>query len=145
VNNPESDTSDAEVQAEAESRIGDALREAAVNGDAELARKTTRDAFATRLFLVVGVGALVAAVVLLYITLRAVRATQDQTADCVTPGSKCYTQRVEQDKAQTTAIVAGVIGGVNEVSIYAAWCANKPGYQTIAEIQKCVTDKIHPK
>jgi hypothetical protein len=145
VNNPESDTSDAEVQAETESRIGDALREAAVNGDAELARKTTRDAFATRLFLVVGVGALVAAVVLLYITLRAVRATQDQTADCVTPGSKCYTQRVEQDKAQTTAIVAGVIGGVNEVSIYAAWCANKPGYQTIAEIQKCVTDKIHPK
>jgi hypothetical protein len=140
VNKPELET-----EAEVESRIGDALRDAAINGDAELARKTTRDAFATRLFLVVGVGALVAAVVLLYITLRAVRATQDQTADCVTPGSPCYTQRVEQDKAQTTAIVAGVIGGVNEVSIYAAWCANKPGYQTIAEIQKCVTDKIHPK
>jgi hypothetical protein len=140
VNEPELGT-----EAEVESRIGDALRDAAINGDAELARKTTRDAFATRLFLVVGVGMLIAAVVLLYITLRAVRATQDQTADCVTPGSPCYTQRVEQDKAQTTAIVAGVIGGVNEVSIYAAWCANKPGYQTIAEIQKCVTDKIHPK
>lgn len=140
MNEPELGT-----EAEVESRIGDALRDAAINGDAELARKTTRDAFATRLFLVVGVGMLIAAVVLLYITLRAVRATQDQTADCVTPGSPCYTQRVEQDKAQTTAIVAGVIGGVNEVSIYAAWCANKPGYQTIAEIQKCVTDKIHPK
>jgi preprotein translocase subunit SecG len=140
VNEPELGT-----EAEVESRIGDALRDAAINGDAELARKTTRDAFATRLFLVVGVGMLVIAVVFAYITLRAVRATQNQTADCVTPGSKCYTQRVEQDKAQTTAIVAGVIGGVNEVSIYAAWCANKPGYQTIAEIQKCVTDKIHPK
>jgi hypothetical protein len=145
VNNPESDTSDAEVQAETESRIGDALRDAAINGDAELAKKTTRDAFATRLFLVVGVGMLIAAVVLLYITLRAVRATQDQTADCVTPGSPCYTQRVEQDKAQTTAIVAAVIGGVNEVSIYSAWCADKPGPQTIAQIQRCVTDKIHPK
>jgi hypothetical protein len=128
-----------------ENTTAEALREAAVNGDAELAKKTTRDAFATRLFAVVGVGMLVIAVVFAYITLRAVRATQNQTADCVTPGSKCYTQRVEQDKAQTTAIVAGVIGGVNEVSIYAAWCANKPGYQTIAEIQKCVTDKIHPK
>jgi hypothetical protein len=145
VNNPESDTQDAEVQAETESRIGDALRDAAINGDAELARKTTRDAFATRLFLVVGVGALVAAVVLLYIGVTALRANQEATKSCVTPGSPCYTQRVEQDKAQTTAIVAGVIGGVNEVSIYAAWCANKPGYQTIAEIQRCVTDKIHPK
>jgi hypothetical protein len=140
VNKPELET-----EAEVESRIGDALRDAAINGDAELARKTTRVAFANRLFAVVGIGALIIAVVFGYTILRAVQANQDQTADCVTPGSPCYTQRVEQDKAQTTAIVAGVIGGVNEVSIYAAWCANKPGYQTIAEIQECVTNKIHPK
>jgi hypothetical protein len=140
VNEPELGT-----EAEVESRIGDALRDAAINGDAELARKTTRVAFANRLFAVVGIGALIVAVVFGYTILRAVQANQDETKSCVTPGSPCYTQRVEQDKAQTTAIVAGVIGGVNEVSIYAAWCANKPGYQTIAEIQKCVTDKIHPK
>jgi hypothetical protein len=152
MKDPEPGTSDAEVQAETESRIGDALREAAVNGSTELRRKTTRDAFATRLFLVVGVGAMVIAVVLLFAGVGALKdnqhtmaSIQRQTRACVTPGTACYTQRVAQDKAQTTAIVAAVIGGVNEVSIYSAWCADKPGPQTIAQIQRCVTDKIHPK
>jgi hypothetical protein len=152
VNNPESDTQhDAEVQQEAEERIGDALREAAVNGTAELRRKTTRDAFATRLFLVVGIGMLVVAVVFAYVTLKAVRDTQHaaieinrQTRACVTPGTVCYERTQQQNQALITAVVAGVIGGINESSLYYSYCTARPGPQTLHDIKACANRLLHP-
>jgi hypothetical protein len=151
VNNPESDTSDAEVQHETESRIGDALREAAVNGSVELRRKTTRDAFATRLFLVVGVGMLVVAVVFAYATLRTLKDNQRtmvefqlQTRACVTPGTACYLQTQQQNQALITAVVAGVVGGINESSLYYSYCAARPGPPTLHDIKACANRLLHP-
>jgi hypothetical protein len=152
VNKPEDDTSDVEVAREAESRIGDALREAAVNGDTELSRKTTRDAFATRLFAVVAIGALIISTVSNYSTLRAVRDTQHaaieinrQTRACVTPGTVCYERTVQQNQALTTAVIAGVIGGINESSLYYSYCAARPGPPTLHDIKACANRLLHPR
>jgi hypothetical protein len=151
VNNPEPDTKDAEVQHETESRIGDALREAAVNGSTELRRKTTRDAFATRLFLVVGIGMLVVAVAFLFAGVGALKDNQHtmasisrQTRACVTPGTACYLQAQQQNKALITAIVAGVVGGINESSLYYSYCASRPGSPTLHEIKTCANRLLHP-
>jgi hypothetical protein len=152
VNNLEDDTEDVEVKRETEHRIGDALREAAENGSTELSRKTTRDAFAVRLFVIVAIGSLIAAVVFGYTTLRAVRDTQHaailinrQTRACVTPGTICYERTVAQDKARTAAIVAAVIGGTNESALYYAYCADRPGHQSLDKIRACAAMLLHPR
>jgi hypothetical protein len=144
VNKPESESAPENTTAEA-------LREAAVNGTAELSRKTTRDAFATRLFLVVGIGMLAVAVVFAYTTLKAVRDTQHaaieinrQTRACVTPGTVCYERTLQQNQALTTAVIAGVIGGINESSLYYSYCAARPGPQTLHSIKTCANKLLHP-
>jgi hypothetical protein len=151
VNNPEPNTQDAEVQHETESRIGDALREAAVNGSTELRRKTTRDAFATRLFAIVAIGALIVVIVEAYLLLntlqdnqKTIASIQRQTRACVTPGTACSDAKLKQDQALITAVVAGVIGGVNESSLYYSYCASRPGSPTLHEIKTCANRLLHP-
>jgi hypothetical protein len=143
VNNPEPEPTPENTSAEA-------LREAAVNGTAELSRKTTRDAFATRLFLVVVAGLLIVAVIFAYTTLKAVRATQhaafslqQQTRACVTPGTSCYEQAQRQNQALITAVVAGVVGGINESSLYYSYCAAKVGPH-LHELKACANRHLHP-
>jgi hypothetical protein len=143
VNNPEPESAPENTTAEA-------LREAAVNGDAELRRKTTRDAFATRLFLVVVAGSLIVSTVSNYYSLKAVRATQhsaysmqQQTRACVTPGTPCSDAKLKQDQALITAVVAGVVGGVNESSLYYSYCAAKYGPH-LHELTACANRHLHP-
>jgi hypothetical protein len=145
VNNPETEPTPENTSAEA-------LREAAVNGSMELRRKTTRDAFATRLFLVIVAGSLIIGALFAYKTLRAVRATQhsaysiqQQTRACVTPGTACYRQTQQQNKALITAIVAGVVGGINESSLYYSYCAARPGPPTLHDIKTCANRLLHPR
>jgi hypothetical protein len=141
-----------EPEPTAENTTAEALREAAVNGTAELSRKTTRDAFASRLFVIVSIATVIIVVIFGYSTLKAVRDTQHaaiainrQTRACVTPGTLCFDQAVEADKARTAAIVAAVIGGTNESALYYAYCADRPGHQSLNKIRACAARLLHPR
>lgn len=56
--------------------------------------------------------------------------TNDQILDCLTPGGKCY----EQSRTNSKTTVASI----NEVTAYAAVCADRPGTQTLADIRLCI-------
>ncbi len=124
-------------------------------------RRTARASFATRAFVLAGAGLLVAGLIFQYSTLHAVRDTQQTTAplthsiattddrivalqrrvvalqqqisDCVTPGGVCYQRTLGQGKANITAI----IGGTNEAALYYAYCADKPGQQSLRDLRSC--------
>jgi fructoselysine-6-P-deglycase FrlB-like protein len=131
----------------------DELQENEAAAQADEGRRAVRSSFMIRL------AGLVAVVVVVgifgggYVVLNTMQdllhtmvAMSRQTRACVTPGTPCYTERVKQDKAQTTAIVAGVSGGTNEVSIWAAWCAVKHADDpTATAYQACVNKHLHPR
>lgn len=64
----------------------------------------------------------------------AATATNDQILDCLTPGGTCYEQ-VRTNSANT-------ITSINEVTAYAAVCADRPGAQSLADIRLCIADLI---
>jgi hypothetical protein len=127
----------------------DALEKAEAAAKADEGRRAARSSFMARLAGIVAVAAVIGIFgggYLLLNTMQDTQATmvaiQRQTRACVTPGTACYQERVKQDTAQTTAIVAGVIGGTNEVSIWAAWCATRATNE--AAYTGCVTRHLHP-
>jgi hypothetical protein len=54
--------------------------------------------------------------------------------DCTTPGQPCY----ERGQKQT----AGAVADINKITVYAAACADRPGDQTVTQIQSCVIRKL---
>jgi hypothetical protein len=54
--------------------------------------------------------------------------------DCTTPGQPCYDRGQER--------LASAIADINQVSIYAAACADQPRRQSVEQIQSCVISKL---
>lgn len=68
---------------------------------------------------------------------RAAKAAEKGTKrieDCTTPGQPCYDDGLKQQ--------ADVIGDLNRVIVLAAACADRPGDQSVEEIQGCVIAKL---
>lgn len=61
-------------------------------------------------------------------------AGQRQLADCIDPEGECF----KTSQARTTASIASI----NQISIFAAACADEDGSQTVAEIQQCVIQRL---
>lgn len=60
--------------------------------------------------------------------------TNDQILDCLSPQGACYAESQKRS--------AGFIASVNEITAYAAVCADRPGSQSLEEIRLCVADLI---
>lgn len=60
--------------------------------------------------------------------------TNDQILDCLTPGGTCYEQARRNSRDTVTSI--------NEVTAYAAVCADRPGAQSLSDIRLCIADLI---
>jgi hypothetical protein len=54
--------------------------------------------------------------------------------DCTVPENDCY----ERSQKRT----AEAVGDINKITLYAAACADRPGEQTIVEIQSCVLHRL---
>jgi hypothetical protein len=125
----------------------DRLEEAEAAAQADERRRITRYSFVGRL-------AVIAAVVMVfgifgggYLLLNALKDTQAtmvaiqrQTRACVTPGTACSDAKLKQDQAT----IAAIIGGTNEFSLYAAYCADRPGHQSLDKIRACAAKLFHP-
>jgi hypothetical protein len=59
----------------------------------------------------------------------------DILVDCTTPQGECYKSG---NKSQSSAVRS-----INEVSILAAYCANKPENKTADTIRACIQDEIN--
>lgn len=57
-----------------------------------------------------------------------------QVLDCTQPTGDCYRQSQKRS--------ADVVGSINEISLYAAACADQSGVQTVEEIQSCVIGRL---
>lgn len=60
--------------------------------------------------------------------------TNDQILDCLDPEGECY-QRSQEN-------TGGVVASINEITQYAAVCADRPGTQSLVDIRRCVADLI---
>ena len=60
--------------------------------------------------------------------------TNEQILDCLDPAGQCY----KDSRASTDETVASI----NEISQYAAVCADRPGSQSLEEIRRCISDLI---
>lgn len=58
----------------------------------------------------------------------------DRLVDCTTPGGKCYEQG---SRSQSAAVKT-----INEMSVYAAYCAHKPDNDTVQEIKSCIEQEL---
>lgn len=68
---------------------------------------------------------------------RAANAAQDtneQILDCLDPAGQCY--------KDSQARSGDAVSSINELSQYAAVCADRPGSQTLEEIRRCIADLI---
>lgn len=72
---------------------------------------------------------------------RIIRKTQQDNAEtlriirsCTTPGDDCFDRGQER--------TAEVVADINEVSIFAAACADMPGNQTVDDIYACVVRRL---
>lgn len=54
--------------------------------------------------------------------------------DCTDPGGTCF-KRGQKSTAKAVA-------SINKITVYAAACADKPGNQTVTQIQSCVIRKL---
>jgi hypothetical protein len=80
-------------------------------------------------------------VVQTYTLLSAVRETQKVSRsavvaieDCTTPGKDCFEESQER--------TGNVVSDNNEVSLYAAYCADQPGATTVKAIKSCVIEQL---
>lgn len=64
----------------------------------------------------------------------AAQATNERILDCLEPAGECY-QRSQQQTGDAVA-------SINEISQYAAVCADRPGSQSLDEIRRCIADLI---
>ena len=62
------------------------------------------------------------------------QSTNEKILDCLDPGGQCYRES-QQRSAQ-------FIASINEISQYAAVCADKPGSQSLEEIRRCIAEFI---
>jgi hypothetical protein len=76
-----------------------------------------------------------------YALLTTVRETQKSASsaviaieDCTTPGRDCF----EESQKRT----GGVVSDINEVAVYAAYCADQPGAITVQDIEQCVLNQL---
>ncbi len=67
-------------------------------------------------------------------------ALQRQISGCVTPGEPCYQQALKHDQAT----IAAIVGGTNEAALFYAYCADRPGHQSLAGIKTCADALLHP-
>lgn len=68
---------------------------------------------------------------------RAANAAQDtneQILDCLDPAGQCYKDSQKRSSQS--------IASINEITYYAAVCADRPGSQTLDEIRLCVGDLL---
>lgn len=61
-------------------------------------------------------------------------ATNAQILDCLEPTGVCY--------QQTQDNTGNVVASINELTQYAAVCADRPGPQGLEEIRRCIADLI---
>jgi hypothetical protein len=130
--------------------------------DPTLATKVARAELVKRLLILVTAIMVTAALVLLLVLLDQVRRTQETGTpigrailaqardtkraadnaqetnelilDCLDPKGTCY----QKSQKQTGDVVASI----NEISQYAAVCADRPGSQSLDEIRRCIADLI---
>lgn len=60
--------------------------------------------------------------------------TNEQILDCLTPGGECF------ERSRTNS--SNTVASINEVTAYAAVCADRPGVQSLAAIRLCIADLI---
>ena len=60
--------------------------------------------------------------------------TLDRINDCTTPGRECY-----DDGTKRTA---AAVGSINKVAVFAAACADRPGWQSTEQIESCIRAKL---
>lgn len=122
--------------------------------DEALARQVRAERIKRALIIATAVG-VAAALVLIVFLIASVRATQQdgspavkaardaaqaaestnrQILDCLNPDGECYKQ---SQRAR-----AGQAASINEITQYAAACADRPGSQALEEIRACVADLI---
>jgi hypothetical protein len=125
----------------------DELQENEAAAQADEGRRAVRSSFMIRLAGLVAVVVVIGLFVGGYVVLNALRDTQAtmvaiqrQTRACVTPGTACSDQKLKQDQAT----IAAIIGGTNEFSLYAAYCADRPGHQSLDKIRACAAKLFHP-
>lgn len=71
-------------------------------------------------------------------TIRQAQQTNTETLDliksCTTPGRKCFNEGQER--------TGKAVGSINKITVYAATCADRPGWQDVAEIEACIRAKL---
>lgn len=60
--------------------------------------------------------------------------TNDQILDCLDPDGQCYKESQERTGQS--------VASINEVTYYAAVCADRPGSQSLRDIRRCISDLI---
>jgi hypothetical protein len=60
--------------------------------------------------------------------------TNEQVLDCLRPEGVCFKRSQQQ--------TGDVVASINEISQYAAACADRPGSQSLDEIRRCIADLI---
>lgn len=63
------------------------------------------------------------------------RAAVDAIKDCTTPGRKCFTRSQRQ--------TGKVVGSLNDMTVIAAACADRPNSQTLMQIKRCIVKEIN--
>jgi hypothetical protein len=116
--------------------------------ETQQARRTVRASLATRLFIVLGLLAVIlyglSTTVMLSQsaqrgrenreTLHSLKQQAAIIRDCTIPSGKCY----QRGKQQT----ASAVSSINRVVILAAACASRAPGQSVAEIQSCVINRL---
>jgi hypothetical protein len=125
----------------------DALEEAEAAAKADEGRRAVRYSFISRVAVLVAIIVVVGIFGGGYLLLNALRDTQAtmvaiqrQTRACVTPGTACSDAKLKQDQAT----IAAITGGTNEFALYAAYCADRPGHQSLDKIRSCAAALFHP-
>jgi hypothetical protein len=65
-------------------------------------------------------------------TADAAKATNEQIKDCLTPQGACF--KASRDRSAQT------VADIGQLSAFAAVCADRPGTQSLAELQACIQD-----
>lgn len=62
------------------------------------------------------------------------QSTNEQVLDCLDPAGECFKRSQEN--------TGNVVASINEITQYAAVCADRPGAQSLVEIRACVAGLI---
>lgn len=58
----------------------------------------------------------------------------ERIEDCTTPGRRCFEESQER--------LGQTVGSLNDYALAAAYCADRPGPQTIVELEDCIRGEV---